>query len=71
MTFNKGDLVLVCMAHDNCFNFQRSPRFRATITRTPYGPGDLWRFRVELMSYTVHIAINPSAADFIGLVAIP
>lgn len=68
MHFNEDDKVTVCMVRNDCFDFQRGPRFYATIEHAPFDTGDLWHLRVDLVGGPVHIAINPTSADFIGMV---
>ena len=64
--FNEGDFVWVVMARNDCFGFQKSPRFVAKILHRPQDTGDIWYFT----RFGMDIAINPMSADFIGLVAI-
>jgi hypothetical protein len=64
--FQTGDTVTVCMARNDCFPFQSSPRFEATITYIPGATGDCWQV-VEAENGFV-VLINPEASDFIGFV---
>lgn len=73
--FKRKDFVQVVMANNACFDFQTGPSFDARIEYVPCGPGDMWQFAALGVSSTdahtpiiKYIAINPSAADFIGLV---
>jgi len=64
--FDEGDFVWVVMTRDDCFEFQKSPRFIAKILHTPSDTGDIWYFS----RFGMRIAINPMSSDFIGLVPV-
>jgi hypothetical protein len=62
----KGDLVVVCMARNDCFTFQKSCRFSAYIKEVPgfYEVGDLtWTLDVD----GNEVMLNPTSKDFIGM----
>jgi len=63
-----GDIVTVCMARGECFDFQIYPQIsRVTVLHVPEATGALWYFRAGGEN-GVEFAVNPCAADFVGLI---
>ena len=64
---SSGDPVLVVMARNNIFEFQRAPSFEARFRHAPSGPGDTFIIEVEGKM----ILLNGNSSDFIALVQLP
>lgn len=62
---DRGDKVLVVMASNSIFEFQRAPQFYATLQWTPAGPGDTFEL---ILDDGTEISLNGNSQDFVALV---